>query len=150
MSNFIERSFNERLKDILEDNNLTYKTLPETSKICKRTVYCWFKYNIPPSTESIIKLARFFECPVDYFIGETEETKIKFSDNPISFSERLKSLIEGKKVTAYRACMNLHIKTDIMSVWLNKGRLPNRENLLSLMDYFKCSADYLLGLVDRK
>ena len=149
MSNFVE-TFLERIQELLDRDGLTYQQAAEESKIARKTIYGWLKYNIPPKTESLIKLARFFQCPIDFLIGETEETKIKFSDNPVSFSDRLKALIKEKKITAYRACMQLHIKTDIMSVWSNKGSLPSYTHLTSLIDYFGCSADYLLGLTDKR
>jgi len=145
MSDFVER-----LQEILADHNLTYQELAKQSGVPRQVLYGWIKYKIPPKPKSIIRLAQFFQCPVDFFIGRTEETKIKFSDNPIPFCDRLRQLIAEKKITPYRACMQLHIETDIMSVWLNKGTLPNFENLLMLTDYFGCSADYLLGLSDFK
>jgi len=73
---------------------------------------------------------------------------ILYGINPVPFPYRLQALINGGKITPYKVCTQLHIRTDIMSVWLNKGTLPSFENLLLLTDYFNCSADYLLGLSD--
>ena len=142
--------FAERLKDLLDDNNLTYQELAKTSKVSRTSLRFWLRYGVIPKPTSIMQLAKFFNCPVDYFIGKTDKTKIVFSNTPVDFAERLNSLIKEKKITPYRACMELHIETDTMSVWLNKGIYPNYENLLLLVDYFNCSADYLLGLVDTK
>lgn len=142
--------FVERLQEMLDEYNLTYQEFAKKSSIPRQGLYGWLKYQIPPKPKSIIRIAQYFHCPIDFFLGRTEETKIRFSDDPVPFAERLRTLLNEKNVTPYRACMQLHIKTDIMSVWLNKGTLPNYDNLLMLTDYFNCSADYLLGLSDSK
>ena len=140
--------FAEKLQDLLYDNNLTYKNLAKSSDISRTKLYFWLEHNIVPTTQSMIQVARHFQCPMDFFLGRTEKTKIIFIDYPVSFSERLRALIQEKNITAYRACMQLHIKTAMICDWLNNGTLPNYDNLLLLTDYFDCPADYLLGLSD--
>jgi len=142
--------FVERLQELLGEHNLTYQELAKQIQISRTCLYAWLKYKIPPKTQSLIKLAKFFNCPVDYFIGLTEETKITFSDNPVAFAERSMSLIQEKKITPYRVCKELHIETAMMTDWTKYGTLPSLYNLLMLTDYFNCSADYLLGLSDYK
>ena len=140
--------FRERLKELLDDSNLTVQELAKKSGIPQSSLSHWTRYDVTPKTKSMIQLAQYFQCPVDYFLGKTDEIKTRFSKTPIVFSERLKALIKAKNITAYRACRQLHIETDIMSVWQNKGTYPSYDNLLMLTDYFDCSADYLLGLSD--
>ena len=142
--------FVKRLQELLDEHNITYQELAKHSGVSRQGLCSWLKHKITPKTQSIIRIAKYFQCPIDFFLGRTDETKIKFNNNPVAFSERLISLIKEKNISQYRACMQMHIETAMMSDWTTKGMLPNYDNLLVLVDYFNCSADYLLGLTEQR
>lgn len=143
-------SFREKLKDLIEFSNIPIKEHAKLSGISQTSLSQWTRFDIIPETKNIIRIAKYFQCPVDYFLDLTEETKIRFSDNPVPCSERLKALINEKNITQYKASKELHIETAMMTDWIKYGTLPSFDNLILLADYFKCSADYLLGISDSK
>ena len=143
-------NFSEKFKELMDERGLTASELAKVSGIAKSKLFNWLKYGALPSTKSLITAARFFGCPVDFFIGRTNEIEIVFSDKPVDFKDRLSELIEQKKITPYRVCKELHLETAMMTDWTRKGTLPNFDNLIMLTDYFNCSADYLLGLSEDK
>ena len=143
-------SFREKLKEIIEESNISIREHANLSGVSQSSLSLWTRFDIIPETKSIIRLAKYFQCPVDYFLGLTDEIKTKFSDNPVSCSERLKALIAEKNMTQYRASMNLHINNAMMTDWIKYKTLPSFDNLILLADYFNCSADYILGISDNK
>ena len=138
--------FGERLKELIEDSNLTVTKLAKVSGITQSKLSNWTRYDIMPATKSVIEVAGYFNCPVDFLLGRTETVKANFSQKPDTCSDRLKVLIRAKNITQYRACAELHIDTAMMTAWTKNGTLPSCDNLILLADYFDCSVDYLLGL----
>ena len=61
--------FNQRLRAILNDKNISQERLKRELNISGSVVYKWLSGKNSPSTDSLIKLAKFFDCSVDYLIG---------------------------------------------------------------------------------
>lgn len=61
--------FGERLRFILKSRNLSQKKLCEQLKLSTGALYKWLSGKNNPSVESLIRLAEFFDCSVDYLIG---------------------------------------------------------------------------------
>lgn len=64
------------------------------------------------------------------------------------FGERLRELMADKEISAPELARE--IKTDRTNItrYLKGERAPQYETLVGLLDFFDCSADYLLGLVE--
>ena len=65
------------------------------------------------------------------------------------FNEKLKDLMQEKKLKAPQLAMDLGIKTNkLVYNWLNGVSTPKLSYALKLRDYFSCSLDYLFGNSD--
>ena len=62
--------------------------------------------------------------------------------------ERLKELMFDKGINAPALAKALEIKSNTVTRYLQGVSLPKFEIFVKLIDYFHCSADFLLGLVD--
>ncbi len=61
--------FGERLRFILKSRKLSQKRLCEQLNLSSCALYKWLSGKNNPSVESLIRLAEFFDCSVDYLIG---------------------------------------------------------------------------------
>ncbi len=59
---------------------------------------------------------------------------------------RLKELMSERGINAPRLAASIGVKAATVNRYLEGIRLPNLETLVALVEYFDCSADFLLGL----
>ena len=63
--------FGERLRTLLKEHKITQDTLKQKLPVSGSVLYKWLSGKNAPSTTSLIRLAEFFDCSVDYLIGRT-------------------------------------------------------------------------------
>lgn len=61
--------FSERLRAMMKSRHVTQQILKDEAKISTSVQYKWLSGKNNPSVESLIRLAEFFDCSVDYLIG---------------------------------------------------------------------------------
>ena len=61
--------FGERLRILLKERKITQAKLIEDLPVSSAVPYKWLSGINEPSIESLIRLAEYFECSVDYLIG---------------------------------------------------------------------------------
>lgn len=69
-------------------------------------------------------------------------------NNSQSFVERLDSLMFEQNVTSIKLSNNIGVASTTVTRYLQEKRTPSVETLVKIADYFNCSCDYLLGLID--
>ena len=62
------------------------------------------------------------------------------------FKENLKGLREEKGVGQVELAYSIGVSKGIISLWENGLREPNMSSLILLVEYFKVSIDYLVGI----
>lgn len=68
--------------------------------------------------------------------------------NLSKFGERLKELMDEKEINAPALGKILNTDRTNITRYLKGERAPRYETFISMLKYFNCSADYLLGLKD--
>ncbi|MDE6758720.1 MAG: helix-turn-helix domain-containing protein [Clostridia bacterium] len=70
--------FNDNLRQIMKENNLTQKQLSEYTGIPASSIASWFgKQSSSPSIEAVRKIADHLNVTIDYLIGrESEDGRI--------------------------------------------------------------------------
>ena len=63
------KEFAERLKMLRQELNLTQNQLAEETKISRSVISEWESGLKIPRLDSLIKLAEFFKCSIDYLAG---------------------------------------------------------------------------------
>ena len=61
--------FNERLRAILKEKKISQEKLKRDLNISSSVIYKWTSGKNQPTTNSLIKLADYLDCSVDYLIG---------------------------------------------------------------------------------
>lgn len=62
------------------------------------------------------------------------------------FGQRLNFLRKNAKLTTEELAKNLNVATSTLGGWERGVSRPSIEGVIAIADYFKVSADYLLGL----
>ena len=65
-----------------------------------------------------------------------------------NFAERLKELMIENDLTASIIADKLRIDKSTVSKYLSQERAPSIENAIKLANFFDCTLDFMLGLVD--
>jgi transcriptional regulator with XRE-family HTH domain len=100
-------TFAERLKQVRTKKKLTQKKVAEKTGLIRATLANWEIGRAEPDLESIKTLANFYNVPVDYLLGRTDDVETLEKD--------IESAISGHP--------------ELMEIW---SAIKNREDLQSL------------------
>lgn len=64
--------FNERLKELREEKNLTKSQLAKESGIPRTSIKCWELKQRVPNLDAVIALADYFKVTLDYIAGRED------------------------------------------------------------------------------
>ncbi|MCI8518796.1 MAG: helix-turn-helix transcriptional regulator [Clostridia bacterium] len=67
------KKFNERLRELREDNNLTQTNLANELMIDQRSLSFYEIGKYEPNLDTLKRMAIFFKVPTDYILGLTNE-----------------------------------------------------------------------------
>lgn len=73
---------------------------------------------------------------------------MQYMENQSIFVERLKEYIEEHNLNATILAKQIGCSRVTISNILNKAHVPSSEVFYALIEYFHCSADYLLGFIE--
>lgn len=139
-------AFQERLQELLTENNLSRLQLSKILNISSTTINGYFNNNYYPQIDIAIKMANYFRCSLDYLFGISDEkgNKINYKN---SFIENFDKLLKDNKLSIARALREMNMSEYNYYRW-KKGQFPKTINLLDIVNYFDTSLDYLIGKID--
>lgn len=143
-------NFQKRLIELINEQDLSNAEFCEQAKISYPVISRATIYSIIPSTKMLIKLADFFDIPLKYLLGESNDPTFYKSESPASFSERLCQLADEKDVKFSEISHKMPFAYSYFYDWIRTNSIPSLENLEALADYFQVSLDYLTGRTDYK
>ena len=135
--------FQERLSELLEENNLSRLKLANSIGITSTTINDYFNKNYYPKIDIAIKMAKFFNCSLDYLFGLTEERNNANLNNQ-EFLYNFNLLLNKNKLSISKAMKNLQMSEYNYYRW-KKGMFPKTNNLVDIAKYFGTSIDFLVG-----
>ena len=135
--------FQERLSELLEENNLSRLKLANIINITSTTINDYFNKNYYPKIDIAIKMAKFFNCSLDYLFGLTEERNNANLNNQ-EFLYNFNLLLNKNKLSISKAMKNLQMSEYNYYRW-KKGMFPKTNNLVDIAKYFGTSTDFLVG-----
>ncbi len=136
--------FGDRLDELIFDSRLTRKKLASLVGINVSNIYRYLRKESLPSFQNSIKLADFFRISTDYLFGLTEENYY-CECRRISFSETFAELLNENGITRYKLHTDTKISCQRLDDWYHGKRNPTMENVLTLVLYFNCSMDKIMG-----
>ena len=135
--------FQERLKELLEDYNLSRLALAKKLSISSTTINGYFNKNYYPTIEIALNIAKFFNCSLDYLFGLTDSLS-PLSLKTSNFVNRFNFLIKLKNNSIAKTMKELSMSEYNYYRW-KKGQLPKTNKLLDIVKYFNTSLDFILG-----
>lgn len=105
----------------------------------------WQKEKYMPSLDNLIKIADYFNVPIDFMLGLSESSTLIRFEPPKQFIDQLCSLMQEKQITAYHLAKECGIGRSGVSKWVHGHRMPSFENIVAVAQYLGCSVDYLIG-----
>ena len=135
--------FQERLKELLEDNNLSRLQLAKNLKISSTTINGYFNKNYYPNIEIAVAMSKYFNCSLNFLFGLTDDKKILNKSNN-TFFENFSMLIKENKTSIAKTMKNLNMSEYNYYRWRD-GLLPKTVNIIDIAKYFDVSIDFLLG-----
>ena len=136
-----------RLKEYLEERDLTQSALAKTLDIQRSNVSEFLSDKHTPSFDCFVKMLYFFNCSADYLLGLTElHTEETLHPVP-AFKDRLRAMLNERGVTQAELIANLPVSSAVPYKWLTGINEPSIESLIRLAEYFDCSVDYLIGRI---
>ena len=136
--------FCEVLKDLVIESNLSLRTIAIESGIAHSQLSRYLKSTIP-TVEISIKLAKYFDCTLDYLFG-LSYNKGKFCNHyDISkFLDRYLNILNQNGITHWKFSQLNNLSESNIRKWKN-GKIPKMETLITIAQKLDTSIDYLLG-----
>ena len=135
--------FQERLQELLIENNLSRLQLAKHLNISSTTINGYFNNGYYPTIEIAEAMAKYFDCTLDFLFGLSEINDFSNRNNN-SFFENLDGLIKSSGKSISQTMKNLKMSEYNYYRWRD-GLLPKTVNLIELVKYFGVSIEYLLG-----
>ena len=137
--------FVERLKEYMEDANLSVTALAKMIGVTRGTASNIVNGAHMPSTKAFVALIEYFNCSADYILGEIDIPKSDSFDFVKPFGKILKKCLKDSGRSEYRLQEDLTVSRSLTYRWLHDKTTPTVIYYIKLSKYFGCSIDYLLG-----
>lgn len=135
----------ETLSDLISDSGLNLKETAEKIGLHASGLTYYTKGEREPSVETIIKIAEYYNCSVDFLLGrEAENKNLTFKPCP-PFAEQLKFLKSYFNCSSYRFYNNTKISKTAYYALRRGAQKPTLETIINLADAFDCRVDFILG-----
>lgn len=135
--------FQERLTELLQDNNLTKQQFAKNINKRLSTINEYFLNDYYPQIDLAITIANYFGVSLDYLFGLSDKKENK-NKNDKPFFENFDILVKTNKKSILNTMLDMNFKESNYYRW-KSGKIPKTNNLLTIAKYFDVSLDYLIG-----
>lgn len=140
--------FQERLTELLQDNNLTRQKFAQNINKQFSTINEYFLNDYYPKIDLAITISNYFNVSLDYLFG-LSDIKNNINKNNRPFFENFNVLVKTNKKSILKTMEDMNFKESNYYRWKN-GLIPRTNNLLTIAKYFDVSLDYLIGRTNDK
>lgn len=135
----------DTLNEILAIRGLTKSALAEGSDIPVSCISQYAHGKQAPYLDTLIKLADYLHCSIDYLLGRTDDGSEKIYKPCPPFGERIEELRTKNHFTSQYIYNQEGISKSSYYSWRRGESSPTLENLVALAKVFDCSVDFVLG-----
>lgn len=146
----ISAEFQERLRDLVEETGLNKTTIAKEMGVDYRAFSGAYNYGILPKPAVLSKISDYFDIPIAYLLGQTDNDAYIPAKIRSTFHDRLRTLCTEQGITYYKLAKDCHFDKSCISKWYALDQIPSFEILELIADRFDVSFDYLLGRTDYK
>ena len=138
-------NLSDTLKELKDLRGLTEQEIAEGSGIPVSCISQYVRGKQAPYLDSLIKLADFLHCSVDYLLGKSDDCSERIYKACPPFAERIEELRKKKGFTSKKIYSSEGLSKTSYYEWRRGESLPTLENLAYLAKAFNCSIDEVLG-----
>ncbi len=136
--------FAERLSELMKENDLNAEKLAKVFGIDPTVVRRWCLPHKDAYISSIVKLADYFNCSIDYLCKRSDVFLDYAPKECPPFMEWLPVVLKEQEKTTYQVFTQTRIKSSYFTSW-RQGSEPLISSLGVLADFLDVSLDYLVG-----
>ena len=136
--------FSKRLKYIIDHSPYDQKEVANIIGISEHSFTKYLNGRIPQA-EILYKIASFYGTTMEWLLtGIENRIDISPNSNKITIGDRIRYLRNESNLSMAELAEIINVSSSNISDWENGKTNPSSINLLSLSNYFKASADWLL------
>ncbi len=137
--------FKQRLTELLKENGLNRLKLANKIGVSSTTINGYFNDNYYPRIDVAVKMAKEFNCSLDYLFGLDDENFDGFVVNNLnSFIQNFDILLKQNNLSIMGALKQMNLGEYDYYRW-KKGMFPKTSNLIVIAKFFNVSLDMLVG-----
>ncbi len=138
-------NFKQRLTELLKENGLNRLKLANIIGVSSTTINGYFNDNYYPRIDVAVKMAKEFNCSLDYLFGLDDENFDGFVVNNLnSFIQNFDILLRQNSLSIVGALKQMNLGEYDYYRW-KKGMFPKTSNLIVIAKFFDVSLDMLVG-----
>ncbi len=138
--------FAEILKDLKEDVGLSLEDLAEKSGVSAKQ-YSVYLRGVIPRVEVSIRIAKFFNCTLDYLFGLSDDRRNKYRHleyNKGVFLKKYDKVLKENGTSNYKFAREYGFAESNFRGWKN-DKIPSMPTLIIIARELSCSLDWLLS-----
>ena len=137
--------FKQRLTELLKENGLNRLKLANKIDVSSTTINGYFNNNYYPRIDVAVKMAKEFNCSLDYLFGLDDENFDGFVVNNLnSFIQNFDILLKQNNLSIMGALKQMNLGEYDYYRW-KKGMFPKTSNLIVIAKFFNVSLDMIVG-----
>lgn len=135
----------DTLNELMILRGLDEQTLAQKTGIPISCISSYVRGLQLPYVDTLLKLADYFKCSVDYLVGNNDMLCEKDYGYNSTFAERFNQLLKAHNCATYKSFNVEGISKSSFYEWKRGQSLPTLEKLIKIAKYFDCSLDFIVG-----
>lgn len=140
-------TFIDNLKDLIDETGLSLRQLAKKSGVSAMQYSRYLNGSIP-TIDTTLKIAKYFNCSLDYLFGLSEDKnnkRYKTYDYIFScFLDNYRKLLDENKISHYKFMKNSNYDESIIRHW-KAGSIPRLDIIYYIAKNLGGSIDELIG-----
>ena len=139
--------FKDVLQDLISETGLSLRQLAKESVVTAMQYSRYLRGSIP-TIDIVMKVAKYFNCSLDYLFGLTSEKNNKhfksYNYNILGFIDRYLKLLKENNISHYKFAQNNIFDESIIRHW-KAGSTPRLDIIYVIAKNLGGSMDELIG-----
>lgn len=139
--------FRENLRDLIDETNMSLRQLEKESGVSAMQYSRYLRGSIP-TIKVTLKIAKFFDCSIDYLFGLDNSKNSKqyktYNYDITKFLPRYLDLLKTNNISHFKFSKDQPFNESILRHW-QAGKIPRLDILYIIANHFGSSIDFLIG-----
>ena len=133
-------TFGEELKKLLKEKEMTQRQLARKTGISEPTISTYARGVTRPSNEYLGKIEKVLKVSFKKYYEPEEYNRI-LEKNGVSIGYVIKKKLRSKNMSQYKLANLIEVNPEVISLYVNNKRIPNKKTLKKLQKVLGISVD---------